>query len=43
MINTVGYKLTDSYNLTKSDNYNVSLMDNQIIHGTGKGELNNEG
>jgi hypothetical protein len=40
MINTVGYKLTDSYNLTKSDNCGVSSMDSKIIHQSNKGELN---
>jgi hypothetical protein len=38
-IDTVGYKITDSYNITKSNNCIVSPVDNPVIHGTGKGEL----
>jgi len=38
---TISYKITNSYNLTKSDNYGVSSMDTKIIHGTNTGELNN--
>lgn len=38
-IDTVGYKITDSYNLTRSNNCIVSPVDNPVIHGTGKGEL----
>ena len=37
MTNTVGYKITDSYNLTKSDDCSVSSMEIKMIHETNKG------
>jgi ferredoxin len=39
---TTGYKLTNSYNLTKSDNCSVNSMDSRIDHETSNGELNRE-
>ena len=41
IINTMGYKITNSYNITKSDNCSVSSMENNIIHETSKKSQDN--